>query len=54
MCCDGHDARPEETVGQCPECDCDIDEDGESTEQYCNYSPVMCSCCGLRLCDQSC
>ncbi len=53
MCCSPIEARPEETVGQCPECGSDIDKDGESTEEGCTYSP-SCKTCGDSPCDWSC
>lgn len=53
MCCDGYDARPEDTVGECPLCGGDVDADGDTTEAGCNYSP-RCSQCGYSPCDGSC
>lgn len=53
MCCDGWDARPKETVGECPACGSPIDADGDTTEAGCNYSP-SCPRCGDAPCDQSC
>ncbi len=53
MCCDSSDARPEDTIGTCPECDGDVDIDGDSTEQNCYYSS-RCKTCGRAPCDQSC
>lgn len=54
MCCDSYDARPEDTVGECPGCGGAVDKDGESTEEGCNYSPEDCSMCHSHYCDQSC
>lgn len=53
MCCDPYDGCPEATVGQCPLCGGDVDVNGDSTEDGCNYSPA-CSECGCQTCDQSC
>lgn len=53
-CCDGWDATPEDTVGECPVCEGEVDIDGESTEAGCAYSPVECSTCNWKPCDQSC
>lgn len=53
MCCDSYDARPEDTVGQCEVCGGDVDIDGDTTEEGCNYSP-KCPKCGWSPCDQSC
>ena len=53
-CCDPTGPYPEDTVGQCPLCGCDVDKDGQSTEEMCNYSPVVCVKCGDRPCDFSC
>ena len=52
-CCSPIEARPKETVGQCPKCGSDVDEDGESTEEGCTYSP-RCPECGDCPCDLSC
>lgn len=53
MCADGHDACPEDTVGECPACGGEVDSDGYSTEASCNYSPG-CNVCGWAPCDGSC
>lgn len=53
-CCDPIAANPEDTVGKCPKCDCDVDKDGASTEEGCCWSPVVCDLCGDKPCDQSC
>lgn len=52
-CCDPYDGNPEDTVGTCPKCGADVDKDGQSTEEGCNYSPA-CELCGDAPCDQSC
>lgn len=54
MCCEPIDARPNETVGECPDCGCDVDKDGDCTEKGCGYSPKLCETCGDRPCDWSC
>lgn len=54
MCCDGWEAEPEKKAGVCPECDGDIDADGDSVEAGCSYSPPACHTCGWRPCDGSC
>jgi hypothetical protein len=54
MCCDPCGPFPEDTVGQCPECGCDVDKDGDCTEECCSYSPEECKTCGWRPCDWSC
>ena len=42
-------------AGQCEECECDVDKDGECVEMDdCSYSPDPCGTCGYRPCDQSC
>lgn len=53
MCCDW---EPSDTitVGECPECGGDVDEDGGTTLPYCSYSPEVCATCGWRPCDGSC
>lgn len=55
-CCDPSGPYPEDTVGKCsnPDCGGDVDKDGESTEECCNYSPKVCKVCGWSPCDQSC
>jgi hypothetical protein len=53
MCCDGNDASPSNTVGTCPTCGGDVDADGYTTEESCNYSP-RCETCGAAPCDGSC
>lgn len=53
MCCDSYDANPDDTIGQCPECEGDVDVDGYTTEEGCKYSPA-CKTCGYSPCDQSC
>ena len=54
MCCDPIDATPEEAVGKCPECGCDVDKDGYCVEECCSYSPIACKTYGWQPCDQSC
>lgn len=42
-------------AGECPDCCCLVDCDGESVEPAnCAMSPVMCDTCGFRPCDESC
>lgn len=42
-------------VGECPDCYCLVDCDGESVEPTnCRYAPVVCDTCGFRPCDESC
>lgn len=52
-CCDSYPATPELTVGKCPDCEGDVDKDGITTEEGCNYSPRCPSCEGSP-CDYSC
>lgn len=54
MCCEPMGPWPLETVGECPECDGNVDKDGDSTEENCFYSPTVCTLCGWKPCDQSC
>jgi len=54
MCCDPEGPYPGSVVGECPDCGCDVDEDGVNCEQNCRYSPVECTTCGWRPCDLSC
>jgi hypothetical protein len=54
MCCDGWDNRKyAKLIDVCPECDGEVDENGEALVG-CNYSPVSCETCGARPCDESC
>ena len=53
MCCDGWEAYPEDTVGECPACGGEVDFDGHTTEEGCNYSP-SCEVCGCAPCNGSC
>ena len=43
-----------EVVGVCPECEGDINKDGETVNAGCFYSPVECKTCGFQPCDLSC
>ena len=43
-----------EVVGVCPECEGDINKDGETVDAGCVYSPVECETCGFQPCDLSC
>lgn len=52
MCADGWD-NSEDAVGECPECGEKVDSEGDAVVG-CNYSPVQCTTCGSRPCDQSC
>jgi len=58
MCCVNSRTVKEQEVartGKCPECDNDIDNDGDTVEHDdCSYSPLLCDKCGYRPCDQSC
>lgn len=58
MCCVNEMSQKEHDLahkGQCPECDCDVDEDGQCIERDdCYYSPLICKKCGYRPCDGSC
>lgn len=51
MCCDGWDYG--EPVGICPECEADVDANGDAVSG-CHYSPVICPVCGDAPCDGSC
>lgn len=51
-CCDGWD-HSDLTVGQCPNCGDDVDDNGDAV-RGCNYSDVQCDLCGSRPCNQSC
>lgn len=53
MCCDGWEAEPERTIGECPICGGDVDDEEYTTEAGCNYSP-RCEKCGSAPCDDSC
>jgi len=53
-CCSSIKSCPEDTVGECPSCEGEVDIDGYTTEGGCTYSPVSCETCGYRGCDQSC
>lgn len=53
-CCDGWPAEPEKKVGACDECGGDIDDEGDSTEEGCCWSPVECNTCKWTPCDGSC
>lgn len=53
-CCEPWPANPEDSVGQCPDCQSDVDKHGECTEEGCGYSPIACDTCGWKPCDQSC
>jgi hypothetical protein len=52
MCCDNRTDNPKK-AGVCPDCDGDVDADGDSLD-ICNYSPVVCETCGNAPCDGSC
>ncbi len=52
MCCEGWQYPDAEVDGECPDCGMPT-VDGEA--QYgCDHSPLNCSTCGSRLCDESC
>lgn len=53
-CCDGFPARPEDATGICPSCGERVDDEGNSVEEGCAWSPVVCKTCGDCPCDQSC
>ena len=58
MCCGNYTTQKEhdeQHKGQCPECGCDVDADGNCVEMNdCSYSPKSCNTCGYQPCDQSC
>lgn len=54
MCADGSQSCPEDTVGYCPECDGEVDAEGYTTEECCNYAQWACPVCGNAPCDGSC
>lgn len=43
-----------EVVGECQECEGDINKDGLTVYDGCSYSPVDCKTCGFQPCDLSC
>lgn len=45
--------REEDYMFTCPECECEVDEDGYGFA-CCGYAPVQCDTCGYATCDQSC
>jgi hypothetical protein len=53
-CCDREVAHDREVTGVCPVCEGDIDQDGQTVEDGCGYSPVECEACGFQPCDESC
>ena len=54
MCCDPCEIEDKEITGVCPQCEGDVNKDGECTEDICSYSPVECKACGYQPCDWSC
>ena len=46
---DDHELPP---VGECKECECDVDANGDTTLECCGYSP-KCATCGYAPCDHS-
>lgn len=52
MCTDGWD-HSDLAVGKCPDCDADVDSDGDAVVG-CNYGVWTCPVCGSRPCDDSC
>lgn len=43
-----------EVTGVCPQCEGDINQDGQTVEDGCGYSPIECETCGFQPCDLSC
>lgn len=39
---------------RCPECESEVEEDGESLSEPCYYCPDICKTCGRGFCDLSC
>lgn len=54
MCCDPIIVEDKEVTGTCPECDNDINKEGQTVYDGCSYSPVQCETCGDQPCDWSC
>lgn len=54
MCCEPIEQIPdaEDEIGECPDCGTET-VNGEA-RYGCYYSPVACSTCGWKPCDQSC
>jgi len=53
-CADPQPDRPDDEVDVCPDCENGVDEDGNSTEKQCHWSPKRCATCGWRPCDMAC
>lgn len=54
MCCDRYEADDKEITGVCINCECDINKDGETVEDGCGYSPIVCDDCGWQPCNLWC
>lgn len=54
MCCDPVIVDDKVIVGQCADCDSDINQDGQCVYDSCSYSPLDCETCGCQPCDWSC
>ena len=54
MCCDPTIVDDKVIVGQCADCDSDINQDGQCVDDGCSYSPLHCETCGCQPCDWSC
>ena len=54
MCCDPTIVDDKVIVGQCADCDSDINQDGQCVYDGCSYSPLDCETCGCQPCDLSC
>lgn len=54
MCADGNGSHLEDAVGECPECGAQVDIDGDSVEESCNYPRYTCKTCGDAPCDGGC
>lgn len=54
MCCDPAIVDDKVIVGQCADCDSDINQDGQCVDDSCSYSPLDCETCGCQPCDLSC
>ena len=54
MCCDPTIVDDKKILGICPSCDGDVNADGQSIEDGCSYSPMVCDKCEYQPCDWSC
>lgn len=53
-CCDPCVADDKQVIGVCDQCESEINQDGQSIEDSCSYSPLECEKCGYQPCDWSC